>query len=408
MQNTFKYVQNYIFTALPNGMAILFLDKIAVAIKSLVEFVGFFKDWYFKIIHNYFIMRIYKNLFNQIISPESLFSAWDAFKIGKRHKVDVAAFELHLEKNIFELHRELKNKTYRHGEYKGFYICDPKQRHIHKATVRDRILHHAVFSVINPIFEPTFISRSFSCRINYGAHKGVDDLGMAARKISKNMTRSCYILKCDIKKFFDSVDHKILLSTIKKKIKDTDAMRLIEIIVSSYKVTARERERESKCVAAKGIPIGNLTSQIFANIYMNEFDQFIKHNLKVKNYFRYTDDFAIVSDNRNYLEELLPKINEFLKIKLDLQLHPNKVSISSLYQGIDFLGYIIFPKHRLMRSKTKHRIVKKMKFKIEQYKLGKISKISLEQSLQSYLGALSHANERRFSEELKNMFWFYG
>lgn len=189
-------------------------------------------------------MKIYKNLFKQIISVENLFLAWDAFKIGKRHKADVAAFELNLEENIFKLHRELKNKTYRHGKYKGFYICDPKQRHIHKATVRDRILHHAVFSVINPIFESTFITKSFSCRTDYGTHKGVDALETAVRKISKNMTRSCYILKCDIKKFFNSVDHEILLSIIKNKIKDVDVMCLIEIIVSSYQITARERERE--------------------------------------------------------------------------------------------------------------------------------------------------------------------
>lgn len=181
-------------------------------------------------------------------------------------------------------------------------------------------------------------------------------------------------------------------------------MRLLSPVIK----LRHERERESKCAVAKGIPIGNLTSQIFANIYMNEFDQFMKHGLKVRNYFRYTDDFAIVADNREYLENLIPKITKFLEAKLNLRLHPNKVSINSLYQGIDFLGYVIFPKHRLMRFKTKRRIIKKMKFKIEQYKFGKISKISLEQSLQSYLGALSHANEREFSDDLKNLVWFNG
>ena len=134
-------------------------------------------------------MKIYNNLFDQIISPENLFSAWDAFKSDKRNKRDVMAFECHLEENIFQLHRELKNKTYKHGPYTGFYIRDPKQRHIHKAIVRDRVLHHAIFSVINPIFEETFIPTSFSCRIGFGTHKGVNTLEHMARAITKNSTR---------------------------------------------------------------------------------------------------------------------------------------------------------------------------------------------------------------------------
>ncbi|TSC55833.1 MAG: RNA-directed DNA polymerase [Parcubacteria group bacterium Greene0416_39] len=227
-------------------------------------------------------MKIYKNLFEQIISPEPLFSAWDVFKQDKRKRPDVQRFEWNLEENIFKLHRDLKNKRYKHGPYKGFYIKDPKQRHIHKATVRDRVLHHAVFSVINPMFEPTFISTSFSCRIGYGTHRGVATLDNMMRKVSQNNTQPCYVLKCDIKKFFDSVDHNTLLSILGRRIRDEDVMWLLEEIIESF---------------PRGLPIGNLTSQIFANIYMNEFDQFVKHELKVKYYVRYTDDFAIVSDN---------------------------------------------------------------------------------------------------------------
>ncbi len=194
-------------------------------------------------------------MFDQIISAENLFIAWDSFKHDKRDRADVHRFEWELEKNIFELHRELKYKTYRHGSYSGFYITDPKQRHIHKAKVRDRILHHAIFSILNPIFEPTFISTSFSCRIGYGTHRGVLALQKAVRRVSKNGTRPCFILKCDIKKFFDSVDHEILLSILKKRISDPNTVWLLSEIVSSYDSgLTRERERERRRSPGKGYP----------------------------------------------------------------------------------------------------------------------------------------------------------
>jgi len=189
-------------------------------------------------------MKIYRDIFNEIISPENLFSAWDAFRSDKRNKRDVMEFEWNLEERIFELHRELKNKTYRHGPYTSFYITDPKQRHIHKASVRDRILHHAVFLVLNPIFEPTFISTSFSCRVGYGTHKGVDALQKMLRGVSENGTKHCFVLKCDIKKFFDSVDQRILLSILEKRIKDENALWLLTAIVCSYNSAQYERERE--------------------------------------------------------------------------------------------------------------------------------------------------------------------
>jgi len=190
-------------------------------------------------------MKNYKNVFQKIISLENLFSAWDKFKSDKRNKSDVQRFEWNLERNIFQLHRELENKTYKHGIYTRFYIRDPKQRCIHKALVRDRVLHHAVFLVINPIFEETFIPTSFSCRVGFGTHKGVDVLEHIARMAARNETSPCFVLKCDIQKFFDSVDHKILISLLKKRIKDKDVIRLLECIIESYVVAnPRERERE--------------------------------------------------------------------------------------------------------------------------------------------------------------------
>lgn len=191
-------------------------------------------------------MKVYTNLFDKIISPENLFFAWDEFKSDKRNKIDVLQFEWRLEEHIFRLHRELKNKMYRHGPYSGFYIHDPKQRHIHKALVRDHVVHHAVFSVVNPIFEETFIPTSFSCRVGYGTHKGVKTLENMLRCVSKNSTKPCFALKCDVKKFFDSMDHVILVSILKKRIKDADTLWLFEKIIGSYTVGQIEIERESK------------------------------------------------------------------------------------------------------------------------------------------------------------------
>lgn len=342
-------------------------------------------------------MKFYKNIFEKVISLENLFLAWNEFKKDKLNKKDVLKFEWNLEPNIIELHRSLKYHKYRHGVYTSFNICDPKQRKIHKATVRDRVLHHAIFRILNPLFEPAFISHSFSCRINKGTHKGVNSLAYSLNKVSKNSRKPCFALKCDIKKFFDSVDHQILFEIIKKRIKDEDALQLVWGIISSFH--SRERER--------GIPIGNLTSQLFANIYLNEFDYFIKHNLRIKHYVRYTDDFVIVADSRDFLENLIPIIQRFLKNFLKLKLHPNKISIRKFRQGIDFLGYNLLPKYRLLRTKTKKRIYKKIKQRMEQYKMGLISEETVEQSFSSYLGVLSHAEAYEFHEDLVNQYWFW-
>src|SRR3989344_2029365 len=169
----------------------------------------------------------------------------------------------------------------------------------------------------------------------------------------------------------------------------------------------RERERERAFPARKSIPKHNLTSHIFANIYMNEFDQFITHTLKVTHYARYTDDFVIVSDNENYLKQLLKPIQSFLRERLKLELHPNKVTIRKYHQGIDFLGYVILPEHIKTRTKTKQRILRKLKQAVCRYKSGEISELRLHSSLQSYLGVLSHANEHKFSKEIQNKFWFW-
>lgn len=346
-------------------------------------------------------MKVYRNIFEQIISVENLFLAWDLFKGDKQKKSDVQLFERNVEQNLFQLHRTLRSKTYRHSPYTSFYVLDPKQRHIHKAEVRDRILHHAIFNILNPIFERTYIDTSFSCRVDKGTHKGVEAVTKMTRQVSRNRTRPCFVLKCDVQKFFFRIDHAILTTILKKVVRDEDALWLIGQVIDSF------ASIESNIFAIKGLPIGNLTSQLFANIYMNGFDHYVKHVLRVQHYARYTDDFVIVGESTAYLEGILPPIRSFLKERLDLELHPKKTFIRPLHQGIDFLGYTIFPHHRLVRTKTRRRMFRKLRQKTLQYKAGKTSEESLDQSLQSYRGVLSHADTHELTEHLENQFWHW-
>jgi len=346
-------------------------------------------------------MKVYNNLFQHIVSLENLFVAWDEFRIDKRHKKDVQEFEFKLEQNIFQLHRDLITKQYRHQPYTGFHIRDPKIRLIHKASVRDRVLHHAIFRILNPIFDKTFIPNSFSCRVGKGVHKGVLEIERMIRAESRNFTRPCFALKCDVQKFFNTVDHEILSLILREKITDTDTMWLVHHIVESFTT------EQLSLFDRQGLPIGNLTSQLFANVYMNELDQFIKHELKLRHYARYTDDFVIILADRQHLEKFLNCIQSFLRDKLKLNLHPKKISIRTCHQGIDFLGYVALPYHLLMRTKTRRRIFRKLKIRIAQYRSGSINEITLSQSLQSYLGVLSHANTYQLSQDLQNQYWYW-
>ena len=285
--------------------------------------------------------------YDDIISVDNLLAAWQEFIIGKRKRKDVQEYQKHLMDNIITLHRDLRNKTYTHGSYEAFNISDPKPRHIHKATVRDRLLHHAIYRVLYPAYDKTFMPHSYSCRRDKGIHKALGAFTNMVGKVSSNNTKTVWVLKCDIKKFFANIDHQILISILQNRIQDKEVILLLENIITSF---------ETK--SGKGLPLGNLTSQLLVNVYMNEFDQFIKHRLKAKYYLRYADDFVVLSSDREYLENMLQHIQQFLAEKLMLQLHPHKVSISTVASGVDFLGWVHFPHHRVLRTVTKRRVFK--------------------------------------------------
>jgi len=304
-------------------------------------------------------------MYENIISLNNLHTAWKEFLPGKKHKPDVAEFALNFGENICELHHSLKTKTYRHGSYKHFKIADPKPRDIHKASVRDRLLHHAIHRVLYPFFDRKFISDSYSCRERKGVHKALDRFRDFGRSASFNHTKTVYVLKCDIRKFFASIDHGILMNILEKHITDKDILGLLENVIGSFHTAL-----------GKGLPLGNLTSQLLVNIYMNEFDQFVKHKLKCKHYIRYADDFMILSQDKEYLQKLISQIRAFLSVQLKLSLHPNKVSIQTLASGVDFLGWVHFPTHRVLRRATRRRILSRVN----------------ERNMSSYLGLCKHGD----------------
>ena len=311
--------------------------------------------------------------FEKIASAENLLEAWREFLDGKSKKRDVQEFQLRLMDNILSLCADLINGTYRHGGYEHFKISDPKPRDIHKACVRDRLVHHAIYRQLYPFFDRTFISDSFSCRDDKGTLAAINRFRSFAYAASKNNTRTCWVLKCDIRKFFANIDHATLIAMLESYIPDQAIIALLKEVIGSFSSTAPD----------VGLPLGNLTSQLFVNVYMNEFDQFVKHTLKAKHYLRYADDFVILASNREWPEIILPEIRNFLANRLKLSLHPDKVSIKALASGIDVLGWIHFPDHRVLRTRAKRRAI------------ARVAADPKEQRVASYVGMLKHGNAEK-------------
>lgn len=320
--------------------------------------------------------------YDDIISVENLLLAWKEFARGKRKKRDVQEFEDKLLGNILDLHFNLVNYTYRHGPYEAFNVSDPKPRNIHKATVRDRLVHHAIYGILYSFFDRTFIADSFSCRNKQGTHRALNRLRSFAFRVSRNHTRSCWILKCDIRKFFANIDHTVLKNILTEYISDKNILWLLGKIINSFST------RNDNV----GLPLGNLTSQLLVNIYMNKFDQFMKHKVKAEYYIRYADDFVIMSEKREWLVNLIPVVAKFLAIKLKLDLHPQKIFIKTIASGIDFLGWVHFADHRILRVASRRRMFKKLE------------QSASPELLNSYLGLLKHGNTNKIKNEIyKNL-----
>lgn len=324
----------------------------------------------------------FNHTYDDIISVENLLEAWKEFVRGKRARKDVQEFERDLMKNILSLYSDLNDRSYVHSAYEAFKIADPKPRDIHKAKVRDRLLHHAIHRMLYPFFDKTFMPDSFSCRNEKGTHRALNRFREFSFKITKNHTKQAWLLKCDIRKFFASIDQTILLYILAEYISDKDILDLLSKIVGSFYSTQK----------GAGLPLGNLTSQLLVNIYMNKFDQFVKHKMKAKYYIRYADDFVLFSNDKKWLEGAVSSMKEFLWNRLKLKIHPNKISIHTVSSGIDYLGWIYFPDHRILRTVSKKRMLRNVKIKE-----------SKTETVQSYLGMLSHGNSHKLSQKISNL-----
>jgi retron-type reverse transcriptase len=323
-------------------------------------------------------MKKFVKRYEEIITPTKLLLAWTEFLSGKKKRNDVIIFQAYLMDNILDLYHDLKDKTYQHGNYQAFNISDPKPRHIHKAIVRDRLLHHLLYQATFRYFDRQFIHDSYSCRLDKGTHRAVYRLAEFAGQVSKNNQRTVWVLKCDIRKFFASINHQILKDILVKYINDSDLLWLFGQVIDSFNTPDN---------VGVGLPLGNLTSQLLVNVYMNEFDQFVKRDLKIKYYVRYADDFVFLSEDKDYLIALRPKLNNFLNEHLKLSMHPRKVFLKTLASGVDFLGWVNFMNHRVLRTTTKKRMLKKIEGSNE------------PATRAAYLALLKHGNTYKLSKK---------
>jgi retron-type reverse transcriptase len=334
-------------------------------------------------------MKTYNNLFDKIVSFDNLMLAAKKAQKGKRFKKATALFNLNLERELFRLQEELLEGTYRHGGYRDFYIHDPKRRLISAAPYRDRVVHHALCNVIEPIFDKTFIFDSYACRTGKGTHAAVDRYTAFSRK-------NRFVLKCDIQKYFQSMDQEILLETVSRKIRCARTMWLISEIVCSRRdkgnvVYFKIDDLFTPYMRARAIPIGNLTSQFFANVYLNGFDHFVKEGLRCRYYIRYVDDFVVLDNSKSRLREVKAAMEEYLD-SMRLRMHKGKCRTYRVDEGICLLGYRIFPTHRLLKKENALRMRHRLKKMTQQYSQGDISLDKVQQRIQSWISHAAHAD----------------
>ncbi|MBU2567510.1 MAG: reverse transcriptase/maturase family protein [Elusimicrobia bacterium] len=313
--------------------------------------------------------KTYNNLYEKICSFENLLLAAKKAQKGKRFRENTAWFNFNLEKELLKLQEELINQTYQLGKYKQFIVYESKKRLISAAPYRDRVVHHALCNVIEPIFEKTFIYDSYANRKSKGTHRAI-------LRFTEFCRKNKFVLKCDIEDYFNSIDRKILFNIIAEKIKDEKVLWLVRKIIDSS---------PGNC----GLPIGNLTSQFFANLYLNDYDHFIKETLNCKYYVRYVDDFVIWGDDKRELDQIKEKINRYLFTNLNIKPHPKKTQVFPITQGTTFLGFRIFPTHRLLRKSNffyfRHRLLKLRKL----YHQKRISIEKITQSVRSWVAHVS-------------------
>jgi len=342
-------------------------------------------------------------MYQQLYSWENLLLAYRKASKGKRGHSNVAEFEYRLEDNLLELQHELRAKTYAPGKYHSFYIHDPKKRLISAAPFRDRVVHHALCNLIEPIFEKSFLFDSYANRIGKGTHKALDRVTHFARRFR-------YVLTCDIRQFFPSIDHEILFGILKTKIADQDVLWLVQKILQSgvgvlseeYEMVYFPTDNLFAAQRPRGLPIGNLTSQFWANCYLNPFDHFVQRELHCKAYVRYVDDFLLCSNDKDELLEWRGRIIQRLQ-QFRLTLHENKAQARPVTEGIPFLGFSVFPTHRRLKQRKGLAFQRKYRRLLLAYHGGKIARDQLTASAQGWVNHVRYGDTWNLRRAILNL-----
>ncbi|NHZ71799.1 MAG: RNA-dependent DNA polymerase [Aquificales bacterium] len=337
-------------------------------------------------------MKTFKHLYPQIHSFAILETAFHKARRGKRSKANVAAFECNLDWELLALQEELGTEQYQPGGYRHFHLYDGKPRRISAAPFRDRVVHHALCHIIEPIWEARFIHDSYACRAGKGTHAALDRCTQFARRYP-------YVLQADIVQFFPSVDHEILHNLLAKRIACPPTMRLSDKIIDSGQGIHAQRYQmqwfpDDDLLAGskpRGLPIGNQTSQFWANVYLHELDKFVKQGLRCKAYLRYCDDFMLFAEDKPTLHRWRREIEQFL-VSLRLKIHAHKTSVHPVTNGIPFLGFLIFPTHRRLQQHNGKKFQRRYKRQLRQVAAGRLSYEKLDQSVQAWIAHASHAD----------------
>lgn len=352
------------------------------------------------------------NVFDDICSFETLYRAYDNARAKKNYRLEVMAFTANLEPNLFTIQRELLSGEYQISGYRVFFIYDPKLRMVMAVMFRDRIVQWSVYDALYDFYDKTFIEDSYACRRNKGTHRAADRLQYWLRQVDRK-PEPWYYLKLDISKYFYRISHEILLRILSRRVHDERLLDLLAKIISSNGMhfgIPRGLDpgmcTEDMRLEDTGIPIGNLTSQLFANIYLNELDQYCKHVLHCRHYVRYMDDVIILSNDKAHLHELKNKIETFLNTELQLDLN-KKTAIRPISCGVDFVGYKMWPTYRKLKKSSARRILRKVKALCIDYALGEATFEDVRRRMASYNGILQNANSYGLRQKIDALFIEY-
>lgn len=330
--------------------------------------------------------NLWHNEFIKLTSLKNLFRAWQNFSADKRNKRDVIVFAANLENELLSLQKDLRGGNYIHGSYQRFVVHDPKRREIHVAGVRDRVAHRLLYNYLLPIFDRVWLDCSFSCRPGKGQHRSIKRVERAILQATHNYTRNYWSVKCDVQKFFYHLDQDIIFRLLCRRVFNPNVQNLLWKVIDSWRYPATER----------GIPIGNLTSQIFANVYLHELDIFVKHRLRLPWYYRYADDLIILTETKEQAEQAILAISNFVSIRLCLTLHPNKIIFRPCHSGVDWLGVVLLPGYAVLRPATRRRMIRNIEALARMESEGK----SLAGMIASYNGLLKGVARKNVDSQI--------